>query len=56
MNGSDLLSDIRFRYPEEKPVVFNYVQARGELLSLAVRVLELETLLSGQVKDKEETA
>jgi len=47
MSGNEMLSRIRNQYPQEKPIVFNYAQAREKLLYLAGRVTQLESLLAG---------
>jgi hypothetical protein len=42
MNGIEFMQKILAEYPEEKPVAFNYAQARQLLIALAGRVVNLE--------------
>jgi len=46
MIGFEILNRIQAEYPEEKPLVFNYAEARKELLELATRIIILESMLT----------
>lgn len=43
--GENHVQRIRSRYPEEKPIAFNYAEARRELLFLADRADRLQRRL-----------
>ena len=52
MSGLEFLSKIKALYPEEKPVAFNYTEARKMMLALAGRIVNLEA----QQNDRGENA
>jgi len=54
MIGQQLLSKIQAKYPPEKPLVFNYVDARAEMLALVGRIIHLEALSADKEQDDQE--